>query len=251
MNCRKASTNPNSSAKEAAKVSNTRSGLIPQQWKRLYSNPLQSAEDVADFRMEGEGAVTFPRRWMRLESTRSAAEGQKANLVFWCPEELPADVAISWRFRPIREPGLAILFFSARGAEGKDLFDPSLPRRTGEYEQYHHGRMNAFHISYFRRMWAEERQFHTCNLRKSYGFHLVAQGADPLPGVLDAADFYNMLVLKKGSSITFAINDLQILSWEDDGTAYGLPLAGGKLGFRQMAPLIAEYAELSVYGPQQ
>ncbi|GIP60085.1 DUF1961 family protein [Paenibacillus sp. FSL W8-0186] len=229
-------------------MNNSRSGLIPQQWELLYSNPLHSAEDVAEFRMEGQGAVTFPKGWMRLESTRSAAEGQKANLVFWCPEELPADVAISWRFRPIREPGLAIMFFSSKGADGQDLFDPALPRRTGEYEQYHHGRINAFHISYFRRMWAEERQFHTCNLRKSYGFHMVAQGADPLPGVLDAADFYHLLVLKKGSSITFAINDLQVLSWKDDGAAYGPLLGGGKLGFRQMAPLIAEYAELSVYG---
>lgn len=226
-----------------------RSSLIPQEWNCLYANPLQSPADVAGFKMEGAGAVSFPRGWMRLESIRSAAEGQKANLVFWCPEELPANVAISWRFRPIREPGLAILFFSARGAGGKDLFDPSLPRRTGEYEQYHHGMMDAFHISYFRRMWAEERQFHTCHLRKSYGFHLVAQGADPLPGVTDSADYYNMLVLKRGPTITFAINDLQVLSWEDDGVSCGPPLAGGKLGFRQMAPLIAEYAELAVYGP--
>nr|WP_157274263.1 DUF1961 family protein [Paenibacillus fonticola] len=222
--------------------------LIPPEWRLLYDNPLQSAEDTVGFRMEGDGIVTFPQRWMRLESTRSAEEGQKANFVFWCPEEFPGEAAISWRFRPIREPGLAILFFSAKGADGKDLFDPSLPPRTGEYDQYHHGRMDAFHISYFRRMWSEERQFHTCNLRKSYGFHLVAQGADPLPGVMDAAASYQMTIIKKGSSITFAINKLQVLSWEDDGETYGPLLAGGRLGFRQMAPFVGEYAELRVYG---
>lgn len=94
--------------------------------------------------------------------------------------------------------GLAILFFAAAGAGGKDLFDPSLPARTGEYDQYHHGEMDAYHISYFRRMWEEERAFHTCNLRKSYGFHLVAQGADPLPDTADMTADYRMLVVKRG-----------------------------------------------------
>lgn len=226
------------------------SGLfIPEGWRLLYSNPLQSSQDTAGFRMEGDGAATFPLGRLRLESKRSAEEGQKANLVYWCPEEFSADMAVSWRFRPLREPGLAILFFSARGSEGRDLFDPLLPPRTGEYDQYHHGAMDAFHVSYFRRMWAEERSFHTCNLRKSYGFHLVAQGADPLPGVADAADSYRMLIIKKGPSITFAINELIVFSWLDDGLSYGPLLAGGKIGFRQMAPLIAEYADLAVYGP--
>lgn len=43
----------------------------------------------------------------------------------------------------------------------------------------------------------EERVFHTCNLRKSCGFYLVAQGADPIPGVEDVVDFYRLAVIKK------------------------------------------------------
>lgn len=225
-----------------------REQLIPQGWRKLYQNPLASPEDVAGFRLEGEGALTFPMKRLRLESTLSAEEGQKANLVLWCPETFPADLAVSWDFRPLKEPGLAILFFAAQGAGGKDLFDPSLPPRTGEYEQYHHGAMDAFHISYFRRMWTEERQFHTCNLRKSYGFHLVAQGADPLPDVPDMNGPYRMLVLKQGARVTFAINGLVLFTWEDDGSSYGPLLAGGRIGLRQMAPLIAEYGDLIVYG---
>jgi hypothetical protein len=42
-------------------------------------------------------------------------------VVFWCPEVCPAELAVSWKFRPLREPGLAILFFAAAGAGGKDL----------------------------------------------------------------------------------------------------------------------------------
>ncbi|KUP21037.1 DUF1961 family protein [Paenibacillus sp. DMB5] len=223
--------------------------LIPEQWREIYRNTLAGPEQTAGFRMEGDGAVSFPMGRLRLESTRDASEGQKANVVFWCPEVFPADLAVSWTFRPLREPGLAILFFAASGAGGKDLFDPSLPARTGEYDQYHHGEMNAFHISYFRRMWEEERSFHTCNLRKSYGFHLVAQGADPLPDVADMTSAYEMLVVKQGAAVTFAINGLPLLRWTDDGSSYGPLLAGGRIGFRQMAPLIAEYSDLIVYAP--
>ncbi|MHA6531403.1 DUF1961 family protein [Paenibacillus sp. BAC0078] len=223
--------------------------LIPEGWSEIYRNTLEKPEDVADFRMEGAGAPTFPLDRLRLESTRNAEEGQKANFVFWCPEVFPADLAVYWKFRPLREPGLAILFFAAEGTGGKGLFDPSLALRNGEYDQYHHGDMNSFHISYFRRMWAEERSFHTCNLRKSYGFHLVAQGADPLPDVSDMTEAYRMLVVKQDSAVTFAVNGLPLLRWVDDGASFGPPLAGGRIGFRQMAPLIAEYSDLTVYAP--
>ncbi|CAM3403604.1 DUF1961 domain-containing protein [Paenibacillus lupini] len=225
------------------------SRLIPAEWRVIYNNPLQTAGDVREFRMEGDAAVSFPMGRMRLESTRDAAEGQAANLVFWCPEQFPANLAVTWDFWPVREPGLAIVFFCAIGKEGQDLFDPRLANRSGIYDQYHHGDIDAFHISYFRRRYPEERQFHTCNLRKSYGFHLVAQGADPIPDALDAVGPYRMLLMKQGTSVLFAVNDLVLFSWQDDGTTWGPLLGGGKLGFRQMAPLIAEYGKLQVYAP--
>jgi len=223
--------------------------LIPTGWETIYHNSLQSPVDTHAFRMEGDGAVSFPQGRMRLESTRDPVEGQSSNLVYWCPDDFPADLAIAWDFWPVREPGLAILFFSAQGARSEDLFAPALASRCGIYDQYHHGDINAFHISYFRRRYMEERQFHTCNLRKSYGFHLVAQGADPIPGVLDAQGPYRMLLVKQGPSVMFAVNGLTLFRWEDDGAAYGPLLKEGKIGFRQMAPLIAEYANLHIYAP--
>ncbi|MNY82866.1 hypothetical protein D3C86_2252240 [compost metagenome] len=56
-----------------------------------------------------------------------------------------------------------------------------------------------------------------------------------------------MKVIKWGREIHFFINDLPIFEWEDDGETFGQVLQGGKLGFRQMAPLIAEYANLRVH----
>jgi len=217
----------------------------------IYENPLAAEPDIAGFRLEGDAAISFPQGRMRMENRRDPAEGQKANFVHWCPEDLPADVAVSWDFWPIREPGLCILFFAATGIEGQDLFAPELAPRTGEYNTYHHGDINAFHISYFRRKHPGERAFHTCNLRKSYGFHMVAQGADPLPSVQDAQPPYHIQLIKCGPEVSFHVNDLPVLEFVDDGQTYGPLLGGGKIGFRQMAPLIAEYAKLQVHAVEK
>ncbi|WP_219466585.1 DUF1961 family protein [Nonomuraea rhizosphaerae] len=212
----------------------------------VYRNPLACQDDLDGFRLEGEGAVSFPQGRMRLESLRPPSDGQAANVVLWCPEELPADVRIEWDFWPLREPGLCIMFFHARGRGGEDLFDPALAPRTGPYEQYHHGDINAYHVSYFRRMWPSERSLHTCNLRKSHGFHLVAQGADPLPAVLDATGPYAMRLDVLSGAVTFSVNGIVSFRWLDDGGTGGPALSGGKLGFRQMSPMIGEYANLRV-----
>jgi hypothetical protein len=229
----------------------------------LYENPLASAADIADFRMEGPGTASFPRGRMRLESTADpgadtdAAANQKANLVFWCPVVFPDNIRIAWEFTPLCEPGLAILFFAAVGKDGLDLFDPSLAPRSGPYEQYHHGDIHALHVSYFRRRYARERSFHLCNLRKSYGFHMVAQGADPIPPVKDIAGPYGLTVTKTGPRVTVRMAgpnpwqpELEVLRWTDDGTTYGPLLGGGRIGFRQMAPLVAEYANLRVFATE-
>jgi hypothetical protein len=213
----------------------------------LYENPLSSVGDLAGFRLEGESAMSFPMGRLRLENVLDEEEGQRANFVLWCPEGFPDHIMVSWDFWPIREPGLCMLFFSAGGRQGEDLFDPRLAARSGEYKQYHHGDIHAYHVSYFRRKYPQERCFHTCNLRKSYGFHLTAQGCDPLPSVQDAKGPYRIQLIKFGAEIEFIIRDLTSFRWMDDGTTGGPIHSGGKIGFRQMAPLIAEYANLKVH----
>lgn len=215
--------------------------------KLLYENPLACEADIKNFVLEGQARLTFSNGRLRMENAMSADNGQKANYVLWCPEEFPSDVLITWEFKPIREPGLCILFFSAKGRNGEDIFDKGLAERTGEYPLYHHGDINAFHVSYFRRKEPDERAFHTCNLRKSYGFHLVAQGGDPIPDAEEAVEPYRMAVRKKGNLITFSVNELEVFRFEDDGLTYGSLLEGGKIGFRQLAPLVAEYGNLKVY----
>ena len=215
----------------------------------LYENPLARQEDVADWVMEGDGAVSFPKGRMRQESLRPREAGQAGNIVHWCPLNFPDGIAVSWEFQPLTEPGLAILFFSALGFNGEDVLSGGLAARNGPYGQYHHGDFNALHVSYFRRN-PQENEFQTCNLRKSHGFHLVAQGADPLPTAGFALNPYRMKLVKCGAEVAFGMGyrdeELTVLRWTDDGRTYGPVLGPGKIGFRQMTPLIAEYSNLVV-----
>lgn len=213
----------------------------------IYENPLSCPEDIASFTLEGQARITFDSGRMRMQNAADVSLGQKANYVLWCPEELPSDMRAEWDFRPLTGTGLCILFFSARGRNGENLFSPSLSSRTGEYPQYHHGDINAFHVSYFRRKEPEERVFHTCNLRKSYGFHLVSQGADPIPDIQDCVKDYHLCVEKRGDLISFSADGLSLFTYRDDGITFGPRLGGGWLGFRQLAPLTAEYHDLRVY----
>ena len=213
----------------------------------IYHNPLNKAEDVANWISEGSPVISFPMGALRLENAIDPDAGQAANYLFWCPHKMPADICIEWDFRPIREPGLAMLWFAANGQDNKDLFDPNLAKRDGNYRQYHSGDINGYHASYFRRKNAiHERTFHTCNLRKSCGFHLVTQGADPIPSVIDVVDSYHLQLIKCGNHIRLSINDLLIFDWCDDNPETGPVHGEGYIGFRQMAPLIADYSNLIV-----
>ncbi len=218
-----------------------------QMGELIYENSLANSNLVKDFILEGQADISFDDGVMRMKNALSADNGQKANYVYWCPVEFPEDIKITWEFRPIEEPGLAILFFAAKGINGESIFDKGLTKRTGEYPLYHHGDINAFHVSYFRRKEPDERAFHTCNLRKSYGFHLVTQGADPIPDASPDSMWYTLTVIKKGNLISFCVNDLKVFEFEDDGATYGPLLKGGCIGFRQLAPMIAEYRNLKVY----
>lgn len=225
----------------------------------IHSNPLRGPADVADW--VAEGPVQFGTHEVAhndggpgsggdgtsalvLSGSLDAEEyGDHAHWTLWCPEKLPDHVRISWEFLPLEEPGLAMVFFAAAGHRGEDLFSPALAPRTGFYPQYHSGDMDALHVSYFRHKHASERAFRTCNLRKSAGFELVAQGADPLPPAGDADGFYRMEVIKDGPRVAFSINQLLLFEWTDPT---GAPLRGGYFGIRQMAPLRAAYRNLSI-----
>lgn len=212
----------------------------------LYSNAM-SVDSLADWVREGPVTIADGHEGVVLASSADATEmGDHAHFTLWCPELFPDNIRISWDYRPVAGQGLAMVFFGAQGSGNRDLFSPELAPRTGFYPQYHSSDIATLHISYQRHKHASERAFRTCNVRKSPGFHLVAQGADPLPNSEDADSFYRMEVFKDGELVSFSINGLKVLEWLDDDVATGPTIGGGYVGFRQMAPLQAAYKNLQV-----
>lgn len=215
--------------------------------KVVYENPLSYESDIRDFILEGKADISFDKGVMHIDSKNIPPEDQKDGFVLWCPQKFPADVKIEWAFRPLEEPGLAMLFFAAKPRQaGMDFFGKDMAERTGRYSQYYSGDINCFHVSYFRRKEDTERAFHLCNLRKSYGCSLVAQGADPIPNASPESGWFEMCITKNKDRITFTINDITILEYDDDGRTYGDYLTGGYVGFRQLSPLVAEYRDFRV-----
>jgi len=225
----------------------------------IYENPMSSPEDVKDWVVEsskeGNPVITSSPEnedMLRLQS--------QVHFLFWCPEEFPDNIAVSWDFLPIErvdDLGLAMFWIAATGKGGKDLFDPSLDERQGHYMQYRAGDINALHVSYFRRnLYNQEARFHLVSLRKSTVQDrgpTVAQGADPMADGRYAEKPYRIRVIKHGPYFQMSIKDrhgqyngfLKVLEWKDNGQNAPI-LKGGKIGFRQMRGLIADYANLKV-----
>jgi len=227
--------------------------------ERIYYNPLASPADVKDWVMEGAGQVDFDLGRMRLKSTLPDPKASvfdpknQSNFVFWNPEVFPDAVEMRWNFTALEEPGLAIFFFAARGLlpDGGDchVLDRRLKPRGGQvYDQYTRSDLSSLQIAYFRRRWPEERALHLSNLRRAPGFELLAQGADPLPDVKDAAPPYRIRLVKRTTGVDFFINDLPVVGWTAGDAAPRAAWPGaGSTGFRQMAPLIATYSDFEVF----
>lgn len=212
--------------------------------KLLYRNTFDNISAIENWVAEGPVQASVSNNTLEL----SGAGALDQYFVYWLPEVFPDRIRITWEFSPRQEPGLAIFFFGAASISGGSIFDPSLKPRNGAYPQYHSSDIRTLHASYFRRRWPEERAFHVANLRKSPGFHLVSQGADPLPPVPDAnGAFYKVEVIKDKRDVSFSINGLLLFSWEDTKTNTGPVIREGRIAFRQMQPLIAQYRNLEVW----
>jgi len=217
----------------------------------IYENPLASPEDVQDWvaecDYEGRPIITSSPKnegMLRLYSDHH-------HFLLWCPKDFPDNIAVSWDFQPIAkvdERGLAMFWFAATGKDGKDLFDPDLQERDGDYNDYRKGDINALHAAYFRRNRGES-PFQVISMRKSMVDNngpRVIMAPDPLPAPRYADNPYRIQVVKHGPYVRFSINGLKIFEWKDTGE-HGAVLEGGKIGFRQMRGLIADYANLKVH----
>ena len=200
---------------------------VPEKGKLLYENSLSNEALMNDWVMEGPGKVECRDGWMEMFSP-----GEKWHHVLWCRHEFAASFIAEWELQNMHpEAGLLIVFFAASGANGEDIFDPSLPERDGTFSFYTKGSINSYHISYYANNPKNpERQL--AHLRKNPSPDLVQVGTEGIPR--HSVSVYKARLIKDNNTIMFFIDDRKIIEWRDDGIARGAVYGSGKVGFRQM-----------------
>lgn len=191
--------------------------------------------------LEGPGILTQEGGRLRMQEPEPGTEGAN-HIVLWNRTPHPRDFIAEWEFTPNQVSGLCIVFFSAKGRNGEDIFDPSLAPRDGTFVQYHSGDINCYHISYFRNTCVRQPN---CALRKNFGFWRCAAGYDWIP--LQAGVTSRITLVKRGAHIQFAINDRISIDWVDDGVTRGGVLGAGHIGLRQMMTTDAWYDNFRVW----
>lgn len=206
----------------------------------LYANPLRSETDIEDWVAEGPVNLSFDDGWLRMASEYPSGGpgGLSGHIVLWCPVETPADFVAEWDFQIVK-PDLAIVFFSARGRDDKDLFDPSLNPRNGDFAGYTRGDIDSYHISY------HSHHRLTSNLRKNHGFYMPATG--PNPEAFSSSKIRRARLMKNGGHIQMTLDDKVIIDYHDDGERYGPVLGGGRIGLRQMRGMVGRYGDFRIY----
>lgn len=193
----------------------------------LYENDFSSPEKMQAWRMEGPGEIEFADGWMHMYSP-----AQTWHHVYWCPVDFPGSFEATWEMQNMNpEAGLCIIFFAAKGIDGEDVFDPSLPERDGTFSQYTKDQINSYHISYYANN-PKNQEREAAHLRKNNMFEIVQQGPEGI--AKSSSEVHKIKLIKDEARIVFYVDDVKIIDWTDDGKSLGPVYENGKIGFRQM-----------------
>jgi len=206
----------------------------------LYQNKFSTPDDIKDWVLEGDAKVFIKNNWLEMYSP-----DQKSHHVFWCPKEIPANFIAEWELQNLNtDAGLCIVFFAAKGINGKDVMHASQKKRTGIFKQYTKGDLNNYHISYYTNNPKKpDRPF--SHIRKNKGFVVVQYGEKGIPA--DSKSIHKVQLVKKENQITMAIDGREIINWKDDNEKNGLAYQEGKIAFRQMQWSHFRYRNLKIW----
>ncbi len=207
----------------------------------IYKNNFEKVADVKDWVMEGAAEVYFEESWMHMYSPN-----EESHHVFWCPQDFPDSIIVEMEVQNIEpDAGLCILFFAAKGVNGEDVLDPSLPERTGVFRQYTKSQLNSYHISYYANT-PEKPDRGESHLRKNNEFALVQTGADGIPAA--STKVHQLQLIKAGATIIMYVDGRKIIDWvdtlENDPRPY---YSDGKIALRQMKWTHFKYRDFRVY----
>ncbi len=221
---------------------------VKRKGKLLYSSKMNNQASMKDWVLEGPADISFKDDMMIMGSqTPNPPDGSSGHFNYWCPLDSPGNFIAEWEFQPLKEHGLAIIHFAAKGVNGEDIFDPTLPKRDGHYEQYHSGAINNYFIIYYSNL----RIMRTTNIatiymNKSTKLTALARGQIGVtPGIMK---FHRLRLIKDGGHIQLLVNDKVYFDCADPGNErWGPVLKDGKIGFRQMAVTVAAYRNFNVW----
>jgi len=216
--------------------------------KLLYASKLNNKAAIKDWVLEGPAEINFEDNSMIMSSQiPNPTDGSTGHFNFWCPEDFPGSFIAEWEFKPVNEQGCCHIFFSGKGLNGEDLFDPSIPKRDGHFSQYHSKAIENYYIIYF----SNRRVLRTSNMAttwlcKANKLKLLVLGQIAvIPGV---NEFFRMRLIKDGAHIQLQANDKTYLDFTDSGNErWGPVLDGGKISFRQMAVSVGAYRNFKVW----
>jgi hypothetical protein len=220
---------------------NTRRGKI------LYENNLANSKSIKDWIMEGPGVITFEDGHLLLRSKNPRPQNRgEGHFNFWCPKNFPNHFIAEWEFAPLKEHGLSIIFYAAKGKNGEDIFAKSLPQRNGHYPQYTTGEIINYHIIYFSNLPLYQTGNISTRLRRANMFCDLALG--PIAIAPGSKGFQKMRLIKDGEHVQLFSNDRICLDFTDPGAKrWGSVLGSGKIAFRQMAVTEGAYRNFKVW----
>ena len=190
--------------------------------KVIYQNSFDGPLNKAEWRLEGPAT-------MKAEDGRLVVRNSD-HVTFWLKKKCPRDFVAAWDFQPSQLEGLAIVFIACDGLRGKDLFDPALRKRTGQFNQYTRGDVRSYHFSYY----AGTRG--SANARKNPGLFMVGMCRDIISEDLKAGKKgpWRVAVARRGSRIDVSVDKQRLITFIDDGKTWGPAHGSGYLGLRQM-----------------
>lgn len=208
--------------------------------KLIYANSLSDSGQLQDWVMEGPGRLSFSDGWMDMYSPN-----KKWDHVLWCPADFPESFIAEWDLqnREIQE-GLVIIFFAAKGAGNRDIFDKSMPARDGTFKYYNRGEMNCYHISYYANN-PKLPDRGNSHLRKDPSFALLQTGAEGIPA--KSTGIHHVCLIKKQGRIVMYVDNNKIIDYNDEGKENGPVYGAGKIGFRQMRWSHFRYRDFKVW----
>lgn len=215
--------------------------------KLLYSTKMDTKESVADWVLEGPGKFSFQDNKMIMSSLKpNPITRGEGHVNFWCPKDFPESFVAQWECQVLSKHGLCIIFFSAMGENGEDIFDSSMPKRDGHYSQYTSGAVKNYHITYHCNLPLYQTGRTSSGLRKGNKFYVLGHGDIAIPP--QTKGFASMRLIKDGAHIQLFANEKLCLDFVDPGAdRWGPVLGKGKIALRQMAITKGAYKNFQVW----